>query len=91
MTPHLVMLVGQGAGHDTTPRVVGMAWHGPPPGVASDPLPLHRHNSWQGGIKVRKESLYCYNWDERRRFRQSTGNDGKHSKFKMPENSGKSP
>ena len=75
MTPHLVKLVGQGSGHDTPPRVVGRAWHGPPPGVAGDPLPLHRHNSWQGGIKVRKESLYCYNWHERRRFKQSTGND----------------
>ena len=99
------MLVGQGAGHDTPPRVVGRAWHGPPPDVVGDPLPLHcgqsydywekkrfvfntapllstlkpgwrhRHNSWQGGIKVRKESLYFYNWHERWRCRRSTGND----------------
>ena len=35
------MLVGHDAAHDTPPRVVGRAWHGPPPDVVGDPLPLH--------------------------------------------------
>ena len=43
VTTDLVMLVGQGAGNDTPPRVVGRALRGPPPGVVGDPLPIPLH------------------------------------------------
>ena len=52
-TPHLLMLAGQGAGHDTPPRVVGRAWHGPPPGVVGDLLPLHCGQSYDYWEKKR--------------------------------------
>ena len=47
------MLVGHDAGHDTPPRVVGRAWHGPPPDVVGDPLPLHCGQSYDYWEKKR--------------------------------------